>query len=345
MSNEEEDEEESRRRLFLLRALFDTDCDRKQKTAQHNEFAHNQCNEVNRREHTRVTRIAQIDTWDCGIACLLMISEWLRDDKERDFGGVKSKRALERKKLLSEIGTESIWTSDLMWQLQSWKTKRKPWWSFLARGIFAGAGFQEENKSDFTFVLASKQIMDADDSYRNFQYYQKAFEEDQSRVTSTFRYLREQNVPMLQTVDQSSSNGETAKKGLSLSTVVEIVQREDCVAIVLLDNNELLPSATGQNNALEADDAKSKFSRLPYAGHYVILCGTSNDPKHVEIANAGEDTRGEGHFEEFCFVVCNPDSPSTRADSNYTFVTPQRLEAAWRAEGTDEDIIFLRKIP
>mmetsp|Transcript_13851 Transcript_13851/g.34800 ORF Transcript_13851/g.34800 Transcript_13851/m.34800 type:complete len:344 (-) Transcript_13851:182-1213(-) len=340
MSNDEEDEEESRRRLFLLRTLFGTDCDRKQAAAQHNEFANNQWNEVNRRKHTRITRIAQIDTWDCGIACLLMISQWLRDDKERDFGDVKSKRTLERKWLLSEVGTESIWTSDLMWQLQSWKTRRKPWWSFVAQGIFAGAGFQEEYKSNFNFVLASKQIIDADESYRNFQYYQKAFEEDQSRVASTFRYLCEQNVPMLQTVDQSS-----AKPGLSLSTVREIVEREDCVAIVLLDNNELLPGATSQNNALEADDATSKFNRLPYAGHYVILCGTSNDPKHVEIANAGEDTRGEGHFQEFCFVMCNPDSPSTTADSNYTFVTPQRLETAWRGEGTDDDIIFLRKIP
>ena len=36
-------------------------------------------------------------------------------------------------------------------------------------------------------------------------------------------------------------------------------------------------------------------------------------------------------------------SADYRSSLNYIFVTPSRLEAFWRAQGTDEDIIFLRK--
>ncbi len=351
--SEEEDEEGLRHRSFLLGALFDSNDDQEGIAAKTGKFANNEYNMVNRRKYTRITRIAQHDTWDCGIACLLMISLWLRDVKVHDLAEAGNKRSLERKWLMLEVGTESIWTSDLMWQLQYWKTNRKPWWSFVTRlggGIFDHTSFQEESKRHITFVLASKEIMNADESYRNFEYYQNAFEEDQSRVASTFQKLREHNVPMLQTGTQTCCDGEECKKGLHLSTIIEVVEREDCVAIVLLDNNVLQPGIIDQNNAPVMDDEASKTSSLPYAGHYVILCGTSNDPKHVFIANAGEESGGLSSEEDcldmqFCFVVCNPDPSSTHVESNYVYVKPERFEAAWRAEGTDEDIIFLRKLP
>ena len=352
MTNEEL-VEESRRRLFLFRALFNNDENQEiqeqprqgqcPSTTSSIEHANNK---GKRRKYTRLTRIAQLDTWDCGIACLLMIAQWLRNDNDYDgardlmesennhknCGGCFDIRvALERKKVLADVGTESIWTSDLMWQLQKWKTRRKTTdlWSFLS---WLGATIHNSSKeSTLAFVLASEQIMGADESYRDFQYYQNAFEEDQSRVASTFRDLHQQNVPMLQTMmKENFGNGGNPGKGLSLSTVIDIVEREDCLAIVLLDNNNL------NNNRCEVNQPS-------YTGHYVILCGTSNDPKHIEIANSGEGVLYNCD-KEFCFVLCNPDPSSTSAGSNYVFATPQRLEASWRAEGTDEDIIFLRKM-
>lgn len=395
--NKGEEEEESRRR-FLFNALqLVCDDNKGQKpsgpsttklstgSANANKHKPNDFREHGQGNwnYTKVTRIPQLDTWDCGIACLLMITLWLRDDREYDIqfdnNGkeihhhgedldalseadaehcFRARMAPERKKCLSHVGTESIWTSDLMRQLQSWKTRRKgmieskiePWLLSLS-SLVAAAGIPSiESGDDFVFVLASKQIMGVDESYKDFHYYQRAFEEDQSRVARTFRDLHRQNVPMLQTTSRVGHCG----RGLSLSTVINIVERDDCLAIVLLDNRVLL--ATTKNfisTPAPKDNHHGGFetSRPPYAGHYVIICGTSDDPKHVEIANSGEKNDHSGPMREekgettkaFCFVLCNPDPSSTVPGSNYTFVTPERLEASWRAEGTDEDVIFLRK--
>ena len=364
MSNDD-DEEESRRR-FLFRALFHSDGDHKKGQIRPHPLASASSVETcttheihNRREHvgrdrrkfSKITRISQLETWDCGIACLLMIAKWLRDGRNQD-GRCEdddedcrnARMELERTKLLSAVGTESIWTSDLMQQLQLWNTKSNTT-GLLSSASFLGSGKNLNNglfEESLAFVLASQQIMGADESYRDFQYYQNAFEEDHSRVARTFRDLGRQNIQMLQTRTKDFT------KGLSLSTVIEIVERDDCLAIVLLDNAVL--KATLSNTL---DDGETS-PRPQYAGHYVILCGTSDDPKHVEIANAGEkccfhdyDSSGIENEEiatsqEFCFVVCNPDPSSTVMGSNYTFVTPRRLESSWRAQGTDEDIIFLR---
>ena len=146
---------------------------------------------------------------------------------------------------------------------------------------------------------------------------------------------------------------------MPLSTVIEIVERDDCLAIVLLDNNCLL-----QRTTVNTAENKASNSSIPchgpappYAGHYVILCGTSDHSSHIEIANSWQtrmrnenrNSSSEGNIENqrkkrsFCFVLCNPDPSSTPSGANYMFVTPELFEASWRAQGTDEDIIFLRK--
>lgn len=284
------------------------------------------------RSFTKIARIPQVDTWDCGVACLLMISRWLRDEK----GIVEDKEiAKERTELLLDIDTRSIWTSDLMHRLQSWKTNTA------------------HDAAAFEFVLASQQLMDADESYRTFGYYEQAFEEDQFRVAKTFRDLRHRGVPMIQTTRRTFETAKrkmfwnrfafgkktTAKRdsGLSLQTVVELVRNENCLAIVLVDNSFLL-----ENPILDPWGE----STHEYAGHYVVLCGISEEKKHVEIATnsasktaiAFETKKDAKH----CFVLSNPD-PSSPAFGGYMFVTPRKFESAWRAKGTDEDIIFLRK--
>jgi hypothetical protein len=397
MSKNVDEEEEELRRRFLFRALFleqkrpgQSIAETISKNAVHSSDNKDMLDDD--REHgrgsrkymyTKVALISQLDTWDCGIACLLMIAHWLRDEyREHDYrcddnfwndgdgngnGNGNGEDCHEtrmtseqRAKLLSDVGTESIWTSDLMVQLQSWKTKKmavakesetEAWflpspWS-LAAGI---TGTTRSEESSLVFVLSSMQVMDADESYRDFQYYQNAFEEDQSRVAIAFRDLHHQEVPMLQTTTNFRDDGKQKRggRGLSLSTVIDIVHRDDCLAIVLLDNCVLLATSQNPDSSL----APMANHRPPYAGHYVVLCGTSNEPRHVEIANSGESNdhresvkgdKCDEQNEGFCFVLCNPDPSSTVAGSNYMFVTPKRLEASWRAQGTDEDIIFLRK--
>lgn len=363
---DEEEEEESRRR-FLFRALFldgDNDGDNVaeeqqrsgQSTAETSVYPVYSQNNIDRlddgEEHgrgsrkctyTKVALISQLETWDCGIACLLMIAHWLRDDREHDCKRCDDNRA----KVLSDVGTESIWTSDLLLQLQSWKTKqmaakeseKEAWFLPSPRSLAAGITGTIRSEESLIFALASMQVMVADESYRDFQYYENSFEEDQSRVACTFRDLHRQEVPMLKTTTNSRDDGKQKRggRGLSLSTVIDIVQREDCLAIVLLDNCVLM-ATTSQNPV--------------YAGHYIVLCGTSDEPSHVKIANSGEShdhreslqgDESDEKTERFCFVLCNPDPLSSIAGSNYMYVTPGRLEASWRAKGTDEDIIFLRK--
>lgn len=376
------------------------------------------------RDYTAIAGISQLETWDCGVACLLMIARWLREENEcddNDGGDSNDKSAAlpnkykrynndkgninnainndarmlseERLKILSEVGTKSIWTSDLMWQLQAWKMKTKKKRSAINESSLTlkptatipVVSFDDDDdfvEYNFDFVLASQQLMDADETYRDFQYYQNAFEEDQSRVARTFRELHRQRVPMIQT--------QTQKSGLSLSTVIEIIRRNDCLAIVLLDyrvllakSNTLSPSLSSSSpsspspspsplmtNNSDVSGGQDDSNQEYYAGHYIILCGISNDSRHVEIANLDNDiqyfhscppvtraavpppfaekvnNRQEEEENTFCFVLRNPDQSSTSSPLSSLgcmFVTPTRFEASWRAAGTDEDIIFIRK--
>lgn len=97
--NKGEEEEESRRR-FLFNALqLVCDDNKGQKpsgpsttklstgSANANKHKPNDFREHGQGNwnYTKVTRIPQLDTWDCGIACLLMITLWLRDDREYDI--------------------------------------------------------------------------------------------------------------------------------------------------------------------------------------------------------------------------------------------------------------------
>jgi len=108
------------------------------------------------------------------------------------------------------------------------------------------------------------------------------------------------------------------------------------------------------------DDEMSSSSMNSYAGHYVVLCGVSYDKDDITVAEIEErgyrsdfleeptttthDNGGGGEsssspsLSKFCMVIKNPSS------SNSTdFVTPAHFERAWRANGTDEDVIFVAK--
>ncbi|KAG7343815.1 guanylylate cyclase [Nitzschia inconspicua] len=215
----------------------------------------------------------------------------------------------ERRRILDAVNTKSIWTSDLVWQLQKWKLY---------------------DKKRFQFVLISKNVSTADQEYENFEYYQQSFSDDQDRVCWTFTELHRQAVPMME-----SSH-------FPLSTVLHVTSRyKDVVAMLLVDNSIL------RNRQEQLDVHPNASSATAYAGHYVILCGTSDDPQHVEKANR---VRPDNNIATqsltdtsfgVCCVLANPDPASP---SPLEFVMPDHLEAAWRSKGTDDDIIFLRKL-
>jgi len=352
---------------------------------------------------TEIEGILQLETWDCGVACLLMIKRWLREKHSDDDDNLNDDETLDllnRSHVLSNIRTESIWTSDLMWQLHLWNRKKKTSICAINPPSLTPTVTATSPSYDFDFVLASQQLMGVDETYRDLDFYQNYFEEDQCRVAHTFRELYKQQVPMVQTTTttkQKSSKADTdGKDSLSLSTVIKIIRRDDCVAIVLLDNRVLTEklssslhfgsttiveknqntftsfasflhhyddnyhdnnssgddngndNGNGNGNGDGDDDDDTDNENQQYVGHYVVLCGISDDPRHLVTAKDYENdinnkktknnNSEEEHRTDFCFVLRNP-APSF---SSYMFVTPYRFEASWRASGTDQDIIFIR---
>lgn len=401
--------------------------------------------------YTRLCHSRQLEPWDCGVASLVMVARWLRttgDDarsgragERGDDGGGRAysdpgSRPLsppemdERRQMLEDMGTTSIWTTDLVLQLDNWKE----------RGRTGGTSLPSSSSSPsmaslppFRYAFVSKNLS-VNDDHREVGYYQRAFDDDERRVTRTFQELASRGAPMISSSPSSQPpqppttigeglsgdgrQGGAGGDGLSLALVAEILEHnEDCVAIALLDNHVL---CIGDGASFHAEDAVvddeatdgngngtcdggwggSRTPPVPacsdgattattptvpvgssYFGHYVILCGISREGGHLDQAEAwdraircrdcenhqqkqqqqvaaggggGNDAgraddgldldtgrrRRRPKADDFCFVISNP-APETPAP--FMFVTPRRLEASWRAKGTDEDIIFIRK--
>ena len=107
---------------------------------------------------------------------------------------------------------------------------------------------------------------------------------------------------------------------IGLDLLVDVIAREECIAMVLIDNAVL------------------KRSGGDYAGHYVLLVGISTDTEDIAQAEACCGKEEDPPSTPYCLVVKNPNWPES-----ITFVTPTRFEEAWRANGTDEDVILIAK--
>lgn len=216
---------------------------------------------------TQLVHVKQGELWDCGIACVQMVMMWIRTD-----GCCES-----RETMLQVIGTESIWSIDLIY--------------LLATII---------QKDEAAFMLCSN-TFGVDQRHRALGYYQRAFHQDEVRVNQRFQEAARSGWPVL------------CLKYLSLAQVVRLISREDCIAIVLLDNS-ILRKRVGST----------------YAGHYVILCGISFQPEHL--------ARVDGTMSKYCMVIKNP-----AISEETSYICPSGFEEAWRATGTDEDILFVTK--
>jgi hypothetical protein len=248
-------------------------------------------------------RVQQLESWDCGIACLLIILRWIDGDDSMDghrgttSGTMSIEEAQQYRSLRAEIETQSIWTADLFLQLGPLLERTS------TRYLFCSKTFQVEQ------------------DYKDVGYYQAAFGRDEERVTSIFAKLKS---------DIDDANMRCAPQGISLHAVLNAVCHPNCIALVLIDNAILCrrfsPTSTYESC---------------YVGHYVLLCGISRDPEHLIKAQELESTEGKSQREStnVCVVLCDPgqDRPAL------SFVTPTRFERSWRAKGTDDDIVFIVK--
>lgn len=319
---------------------------------------------------TPIRHCFQYETWDCGIACLVMVMRWLREggntthrpEISDQYGGTASlthRELLERSWMIDSVDTESVWTIDLVILLEH----------ILGRETREGLEFPGGNLGDWSGVSASYLFcstkLGVDESYNRLGYYKHAFQNDEVRVTNRFQLAKELGLPTL------------CVTRLDLSAVVDVVSRPNCIAIVLVDNVVLLNPqadsktaqhqtelANGHSDAslhvgVEAEMCGDAINLVPsdvtelepqgvphnhevpsqqstedssYAGHYVVLCGVSSEPAEVAYAEG----KREGLGSSFCMVIKNP---SSRKPTD--FVTPAHFERAWRANGTDDDIIFI----
>jgi hypothetical protein len=219
--------------------------------------------------------------------------------------------------MLQQLQTQSVWTVDLVLLLDHLIRSRK-------------SSSQQEAS-----YLFSSNTLQVNETLGDIGYYRAAFLEDQQRVREHFGEIKRQQLPVV------------LQRCLPLEQIVALVQEPDCIAICLVDNVVLLDHAGDHKNVVNnvkntgemvgmAAEMHHQQHRLhgvddTYAGHYILLQGTSCQDDHLQQASGTSIDAG------YCFVVQNPGCSET------TYLSPDRFERAWRAEGTDEDILFVTK--
>ena len=223
-----------------------------------------------------LSHVQQRERWDCGLACLEMVMQWV--DQHNSSHQQHTVIVDDYYKwMIDHVKTESVWTVDLV---------------ILLDELLLGP------RANYLFVST---CMSVNNELHDLEYYEKAFCHDCIRVEALFDRIRTHSLPAVQT------------SRLSLQTVQDVVQRDDCVAIALVDNSILT--------------RPRKQQQRPYAGHYIVLAGVTRDAKHLKKANEAQ--------RDVCFVIYNP------AVGGPLYLSLGDFERAWRAEGTDEDIIFV----
>eukprot|EP00984_Skeletonema_dohrnii_P022944 scaffold12056_cov71-Skeletonema_dohrnii-CCMP3373.AAC.1 len=62
-----------------------------------------------RREVTPIRHINQVDTWDCGLACIQMVINWLNNN----CSATQEEQEEQRRWMMDFVKAKSLWTIDL----------------------------------------------------------------------------------------------------------------------------------------------------------------------------------------------------------------------------------------
>lgn len=267
-------------------------------------------------QNSKMQRIPQDENWDCGVACLQMILQWIRREKL-----CLPDLHQERQYLLNKLGTQSIWTADLVCLLDQIVSHTAP---------------AHHHRASYLLCSTSLQV---EQDYQDFEYYQDTFATDTQRIAHLFQYtIPARRIPVLQV------------NYLPLSSLKKLVEQPNTVAMVLVDNTVLLrqgqhasPSTNPSSAISQAKSAHSTASdqaSATYAGHYLVVTGTEQaQPTIVQSAYGFEPHNPLDAM--YCFTVCNPGQHAHTNDQGVMHIAPTLLERAWRAQGTDEDVIFV----
>ena len=284
-----------------------------------------------------ISHMQQQFNWDCGISCLQMAILWLMQSDDDDVLEDRATTKLPsdctalRTWITQTIATESIWTIDLLFVLQ--KHLQGCFDTTLKRRDAICCGGR------CSYLLLTRSIAIPKD-YANVQYYKSKFQEDRQRVTQRLQQVRKHD----ESIGMSHDSVRQWRHPLAMQQVIHCIQYKNCIAIALIDHTAF--TCYGRSD----DGSKPK----QYIGHYILLTGISYDPSHIQKALSGfhantvncsmkpslELSSNGIATDEFCLVVQDP-SHSVQAAPN--FVTIQHFEHAWRAYGTDEDILFISR--
>ncbi len=257
-------------------------------------------NNPTRREITTICHIHQVDTWDCGLACLYMVINWLHSNT---WHATQEEQEEQRRWMMDFVKAKSLWTIDLVILLQQ----------MLPLHV------DSNSSTSCTYLFCSNRF-GVDESYYNLHYYKDAFSADELRVKRLFDQAEQQSLPLMQV------------SHMSLNILIDIVSRENIVAIVLLDN-----TIYNQQSNLSTSKIHDQ-SDLSYSGHYIVLCGISTDKNDINTAKMNSQKDDDMEPCNYCLVVKNPG-----IWKETQFVTPSLFEKSWRAKGTDEDVILIAK--
>ena len=254
----------------------------------------------------KLVHVAQRETWDCGVACLLMIWSWLAATMP-DHADVEQQRAY----FLQILATQSIWTIDLVYALDQMKRHEK-------EQILAGRTIQY-----FAYNFYSTTLQ-ANVEWKDFSYYAEAFDRDEERTHQRLRYLQQQQTKESFRCIHQQEVG----KQQSIQWVLDRVCSDDSILAILLVDNTVLNACFAKKEKDASDALQSEPSpNTSYAGHYVVVTGTHVNPNNEAMGDE-QDVR---------VVVYDPNAGIRHIPTRY-------LELAWQAPGTDQDVIFIQKL-
>ena len=189
--------------------------------------------------------VCQQEHWDCGVACLQYIFQWLRHSCGFELLD-DMHMSIERNFILREIGATSIWTSDLVCILHQ-----------KLRQIM-----KKEIRGSYLYCSKNFKVPEL---YGEYDYYRSDFKSDTKRVRKFF--------------ERAAICGYELHDGalLNLEAIVVLIANRNYVAICLIDNSVLVTE-------IKAFDTASYSKSSNYVGHYVVIKRVSFDPIDIRIA-------------------------------------------------------------
>ena len=217
--------------------------------------------------------------------------------------------------ILKKLNTHSIWTADLVVLLHGMLASNYHELDTTQELLKILSTHQVERMQNFSYLFCSRNLS-VSQSYESFDYYKTSFGEDKIRLNNFF--------------DNQQHYFVCEMRRLSINAITCIVSSPETIAIILLDNSILLESL--ETSAYGLLERESMSSTASYVGHYVVIKGISRDAATVA------DALGYDNSESFCFILANPGSMEPNQ-----LVSPSLLQRSFESQGTDGDIIFVRK--